>query len=212
MLSCSAAPGAIPRTRLVVIDGNDAITAALARLLADRGLRLEVGGSAADAADLAVRTGEPEAVPDLVVLVGPGLTSPTRWGPWRARGVPHLPVEYDEDVVIIGPVVAPGTACLGCLDLHRWDRLRHGVRRGDPPRRTPRHAGPRDVAAPRPDPIVATLGSGIAAMVARDLVLHRRHLPQVSLEVTSGAPEIAARRWERHPRCDCHLVGATMVL
>ena len=58
----------------------------------------------------------------------------------------------------------------------------------------------------------ATLGAGVAAMLARNLVLHRRYLPGLSLEVRLPDPHIVARHWVLHPRCDGHDTHVRMAL
>jgi hypothetical protein len=43
--------------------------------------------------------------------------------PWIASGTPHLYAGVIEATGVVGPLVLPGgTACAGCLDLHRTDR------------------------------------------------------------------------------------------
>lgn len=193
------------RTGLVVLDGGDRLTTTLARLLGDMGLRLEVGSDAADAADLALRAGETEAVPDAVVLAGTDRTRSPRWTTWRALGIPHLPLDWDRSRVTVGPVVVPGSPCLKCLDLHRHDVRRLGHARLVGPDRSGRHAD-------GPDGVLTALGAGLAALMVRNLILHRQYLPGVSLEVTLPDPCIAPRRWEQHPRCDGHGGHATIGL
>lgn len=190
---------------LVVLDGGDDVMAPLAPLLGNLGVRLEIGPTAADAVDLAVRAGERDAIPDLVILGGAGLRQPSRWATWRSLGIPHLPIECDRRAVSVGPVVVPGSPCLRCLELHR-----HDVRRlGPAPSTRPDRRGPDGEAA---DLVLATLGAGVAAMLARNLVLHRRYLPGLSLEVRLPDPHIVARHWVLHPRCDGHDTHVRMAL
>lgn len=191
----------LPRSGLVVLDGADDLTHVLAQLLGELGVRLEVGCVAADAVDLAVRAGDRDAVPDVVVLAGAGWGQPSRWATWRRLGIPHLPVEYDRRQVSVGPVVVPGSPCLNCLQLHRKETPRpaHGRQLGGASRNT-------DTA----DGVLTVLGAGVAALLTRNLLLHRRHLPGVSLEVILPDPRIVPRRWQLHPRCDGHNPPVTM--
>ncbi|QQS00071.1 MAG: hypothetical protein IPK37_14170 [Austwickia sp.] len=188
---------------LVVLDGSDSLTESLAPLLHDLGVRLEVGTTAADAVDLAVRAGDDEAVPDLVVLAGQAWVQPSRWATWRSLGIPHLPIDWERRRVSVGPVVVPGSPCLGCLALHRYDVRRSGRGTLARPDRNRPDGG---------DPVLATLGAGIAALLTRNLVLHRRYLPGLSLEVNLPDPHIVTRRWAPHPRCDGHIPQDRMAL
>lgn len=199
----TAAPPAPARasTGLVLIDGADGMTQALEPLIRGLGTRVVSGVDAADAIDLAVRSGERTAIPSLVILTGDSAARPARWATWRALGVPHVPVEFGVDTVCVGPVVVPGTACLRCVALHRHDVRRLDAHRGLPPLTAPPAA---------PDPTLTALGAGVTALITRNVLLHRRHLPGVGVELTLADPHVLPRRWEPHPRCDGHGPGATM--
>lgn len=203
-------PSKRQRASVVVVDGDGPLTDTLASLLAGPELQVERGTAAADAVDLAIRAGEPGAAPALVVLTSTPSAHAARavehdwaprWATWQARGIPHLPIQLDRHRVRVGPLVVPGSPCLHCLDLHRYDALRLGPGIG--------HAsGAGDAEAP--DAVLTSLGAAIAALVTRNLVLHRRHLPGVSLEVHLPEPRIVPRRWEPHPRCGTHDRRVTM--
>ncbi|MCA0435662.1 MAG: hypothetical protein M9891_10970 [Austwickia sp.] len=200
----SAPASTLRSTGLVVLDGSDGLVTVLSGLLHRSGMRLEIGQTAADGVDLALRAGDPDAIPDLVVLSGPDATATERWATWRALGIPHVLVEHDRRHVSIGPVVVPGSTCLRCVTLHRQDAWRLAP---------PAHRARRLTTYERtPDDVLVTLGAGVTAMLARNLVLHRRYLPDLSFEIRPPDPRIVPRSWSPHPRCDGHDLGVTMGL
>jgi bacteriocin biosynthesis cyclodehydratase domain-containing protein len=59
---------------------------------------------------------------DLGIAVGHYVLDPESYGFWLRRDLPHLPVLFGDDSVMIGPVVDGGrTACLYCLEHFRRD-------------------------------------------------------------------------------------------
>ena len=74
----SAPASTLRSTGLVVLDGSDGLVTVLSGLLHRSGMRLEIGQTAADGVDLALRAGDPDAIPDLVVLSGPDATATER--------------------------------------------------------------------------------------------------------------------------------------
>ncbi len=229
-------PDVSPRNagRWVVVDGRGALPAAVAALL--RGSlvgRVDTGPWAADVADAELRarrpgTGRadaPDGSPppggrvDLVVMVGRGGLDPLVGEPWRARGVPVLPVVDDGGRVVVGPLVTTDLAlpCLRCLQLARVDRDAHwpevmaqaAGRGGDRTRDGPPDGGPARW------PEVLSVAAGIAAMVANTALAApvagapgaRGAGAGVSVEVTMPWPRLDHRRWARHPACPGHTRG-----
>ncbi len=141
----------------------------------------------------------PSTVPALVVLVGRYALDAAAASPWRARGIPVLPVVLHGLEAVVGPVVVPHGPCLRCLDLARADR--------DPgwpallgqlvPAKV--GAGP-DVSG---ETTLVGLATSMTAMVAL-AVLDGQVLPVGrSLEVSLPWPRVRQRQWKVHPRCAC---------
>lgn len=137
--------------------------------------------------------------PALVVLVGRGAVDPVGAVPWRARGIPVLPVVLHAMESVVGPVVARGGPCLRCLDLARADL--------DPA--WPAVLGqlvPVTVGAGPEVSGETTLVALTAAMAAMVVlaVLDGHPLPTGrSLELSLPWPGVRQRQWRAHPRCSC---------
>jgi hypothetical protein len=138
-------------------------------------------------------------VPALVVLVGSYALDAAAASPWRARGIPVLPVVLHGLEAVVGPVVVPHGPCLRCLDLARadldpgWPALLGQL----VPARV--GAGP-DVSG---ETTLVGLATSMTAMVAL-AVLDGQVLPVGrSLEVSLPWPRVRQRQWEVHPRCRC---------
>ena len=137
--------------------------------------------------------------PSLVVLVGSGAVDSVTARPWRARGIPVLPVVLHGVEAVVGPVVVPDGPCLRCLDLARaeldpaWPALLGQlvpVAVG---------AGP-EVSG---ETTLVTMAAAMAAMVAL-AVLDGHAVPTGrSLELSLPWPAVRQRQWEVHPRCRC---------
>ncbi|MEO7235965.1 MAG: hypothetical protein ABIW80_11410 [Lapillicoccus sp.] len=237
-------PDAGPRNvgRWVVVDGRGALPPAVAALLRGSGVvRVDSGPWAADVADAELRAGRPltggPERPDgphptggpvaLVVLVGRGGLDPLVGEPWRARGVPLLPVVDDGGRVVVGPLVTsdPALPCLRCLQLARVDRDAHwpevmaqaAGRDGDRTRDGPADGGPARW------PEMLSVAAGVTAMVANAALVADAVVgvpgavgtrgagvsgAGVSVEVTAPWPRLDHRRWARHPACPGHARGA----
>ena len=138
-------------------------------------------------------------VPALVVLVGSYALDAAAAGPWRARGIPVLPVVLHGLEAVVGPVVVPHGPCLRCLDLARSDL--------DPgwPALLGQLVPPRVGAGPEVSGETTLVGvaTSMTALVAL-AVLDGQVLPVGrSLEVSLPWPRVRQRQWEVHPRCDC---------
>jgi hypothetical protein len=138
-------------------------------------------------------------VPALIVLVGSYALDAAAASPWRARGIPVLPVVLHGLEAVVGPVVVPHGPCLRCLDLARadldpgWPALLGQL----VPARV--GAGP-EVSG---ETTLVGLATSMTAMVAL-AVLDGQVLPVGrSLEVSLPWPRVRQRQWEVHPRCGC---------
>ncbi len=59
---------------------------------------------------------------DLGIAIGHYVLDPESYGFWLRRDLPHLPVVFGDDSVLIGPLVEPGRSpCLYCLEHYRRD-------------------------------------------------------------------------------------------
>lgn len=57
-----------------------------------------------------------------VVMVG-GAAAALQLAPFLRDDVPHLPIGFERDAAVVGPLVVPGrTPCLSCRDAHERDR------------------------------------------------------------------------------------------
>jgi hypothetical protein len=137
--------------------------------------------------------------PSLVVMVGSQAVDAAGAGPWRARGIPVLPVVLHALEAVVGPVVVPDGPCLRCLDLTRadldpsWPALLGQLL----PAKV--GAGP-DISG---ETTLVGLAASMTAMVAL-AVLDGQVLPVGrSLEVSLPWPRVRQRQWDVHPRCGC---------
>lgn len=142
---------------------------------------------------------------DLVVLTDFLVSDPRLVRGLHLAKVPHLPVRVRDGIGLIGPLVIPGmTSCLRCADLHRSDRdadwpavaaqLRGAV--GNADRATV--LATAALALNQVHRVIGAIGSGPDAP-------QRQPLPTLdtTLEFDVNAGTTTARRWSRHPRCEC---------
>jgi bacteriocin biosynthesis cyclodehydratase domain-containing protein len=140
---------------------------------------------------------------DMVVLSDYLVADPRLVRDLHAVGVPHLPVRVRDGTGLVGPLVIPGvTSCLACADLHRTDRdaawpavaaqLRDMIGTAD----RPTVLGTVAVALGQLQCIIAAV-RGPDAPGAPPSTLN------TTLEVDVSSNTILARRWSRHPRCQC---------
>ena len=143
------------------------------------------------------------ATTDLVVLSDFLVADPRVVRELHAAKVPHLPVRVRDGTGLIGPLVIPGTtSCLGCADLHRSDRdpdwpavaaqLRDTV--GSADRATV--LATAALALNQVHRVITTIGAG-------DSVSEPPPTLDTTLEFDVGTGTTTARRWSRHPRCNC---------
>lgn len=140
---------------------------------------------------------------DMVVLSDYLVTDPRLVRDLHAIGVPHLPVRVRDGAGLVGPLVIPGvTSCLACADLHRADR----------DAAWPAVAAQlRDVTGTADHPTVLATAAVALGQLQRIITAVRGAEPageppatlNTTLEVDVSKNTISARRWSRHPRCQC---------
>ena len=168
----------------VAIAGTGRFVELTARLLGETGIRVVVSDTSAPLI---------EAHPDLAIVVGHNVLSPSLHSVWLRRDVPHLPVLFTESAVHLGPGVEPGVGpCLACIEFHRRDadeawptiatQLLGRARRIEPP----------------------TLATEAAAAVCRMVMQRLETGPgdAHSLRIASNG-ERTRHAWETHPECTC---------
>jgi bacteriocin biosynthesis cyclodehydratase domain-containing protein len=146
----------------------------------------------------------PDESADLGILVGHYVLEPDSYGFWLRRDLPHLPVVFGDDSVLLGPLVEPGsTPCLFCLEHYRrdadasWSAIASQL------------WGRRSLAE------TALVSTEVAARVSRlvlgRLVLGRlnggrqpgRTLAARSFRLAVDTGEVTRRDWMPHPDCGC---------
>lgn len=140
---------------------------------------------------------------DMVVLADYLVADPRVVRDLHAVGVPHLPVRVRDGAGLVGPLVIPGvTSCLACADLHRADR----------DAAWPAVAAQlRDVTGTADHPTVLATVAVALAQLQRIITAVRGTEAageppatlNTTLEVDVRKNTISARRWSRHPRCQC---------
>ena len=139
---------------------------------------------------------------DLVVLTDHLVADPRLVRDLHDAGVAHLPVRVRDGAGLVGPMVIPGvTSCLGCADLHRSDRDAAWPVVAAQLRDTVGTADRATVLA------TAALALGQVESVIRavrgDLDRSPPTTLSTTLEFDVAAGSIVARRWPRHPLCQC---------
>ena len=173
------APPQAPATAVVIGAGETAEL--VKRLLIESGM--------------AVLADEPDASPEIAVIVAHYVIEPEVHGRWLRRDIPHLAVVFGDEVVRVGPIIRPGAGpCLYCLELHRTDS-------------DPSWPAIASQLWHRRSGIESSLvAAEVAATVAR-LVLARRIVhriePLTTIEIDAGSGERMLREWGSHPECGC---------
>jgi hypothetical protein len=188
------------RAAHLLVVGRGALPSAVAAQLRHAGVgTVRQGFEVADDWEQSVTGRLDPPVPALVVLVGSHAVDAAAAGPWRARGIPVVPVVLHGLEAVVGPVVVPDGPCLRCLDLARADR--------DPG--WPALLGqllPARIGAGSEvtgETTLVGLATSMTAMVAL-AVLDGQVLPVGrSLEVSLPWPRVRQRQWQVHPRCGC---------
>jgi bacteriocin biosynthesis cyclodehydratase domain-containing protein len=156
-------------------------------------------------ASVSVTSTVPDEPADLGIVVGHYVLEPDSYGFWLRRDLPHFPVVFGDDSVLMGPLVEPGrTPCLFCLEHYRrdadasWSAIASQL------------WGRRSFAE------TALVSAEVAARVSR-LVLRRlegapqpgRSLAARSFRLAVETGEVTRRDWMPHPDCGCVAIPET---
>jgi len=151
-----------------------------------------------------VRTGDDDAVPDLVVLTE--LTLPDLIEHLMRDRVPHLALRAAEAIGVVGPLVQPGrSACLRCVDLRKAD--------GDP--QWPKVLAQATFTRAQPqacDTVLAAMTAAVTSAQALAFIDRPGALPATAngtLEVLLPDWQWRRRTWAPHPACSCGAFPAT---
>lgn len=145
---------------------------------------------------------------DLVVLADSLVADPRMVRELHAERVPHLAVRVRDGTGLVGPLVLPGaTSCLTCADLHRRDRDAAWPAVAVQLRGTTGHADRATILATaalalnQVERVIAAVRGTVPAGRGGDLGPPPTLNATLELDLTTGS--IVARRWTRHPLCDC---------
>ena len=190
----------------ILITGVEALVAPIAVTLAGAGIghvdpTIDGRGRPAElVATIAAAAPETRVAPirsgtaTLVVLIGPRPPTSSA-GRWRRAAV--LTVGVRDGVVLVGPLVRPGTSpCWRCLELHRNDR--------DPS--WPVLAAQLATSRTNVETCALTTAITGAAYTAEEVLSYvdGRPVRTTAAAVEIGRPgEIRRRSWGVHPRCSC---------
>lgn len=144
---------------------------------------------------VAVLTDEPDASPEIAVIVAHYVIEPEVHGRWLRRDIPHLAVVFGDEVVRVGPIIRPGAGpCLYCLELHRTDS-------------DPSWPAIASQLWHRRSCIESSLVAAEAAATVVRLVLARRIVhriePLTTIEIDANSGERMQHEWGNHPECGC---------
>jgi bacteriocin biosynthesis cyclodehydratase domain-containing protein len=136
---------------------------------------------------------------DLGVVVGHYVLDPESYGFWLRRDLPHLPVVFGDESVMIGPMVEPGSSpCLYCLEHHRrdsdasWSAIASQLWGRRARSETP--LASTEVASRVARLVLGRLESGRPA---------RRTMSARSFQLATETGEVTRREWMPHPDCGC---------
>ena len=156
---------------------------------------------------------------DLGIVVGHYVLDPESYGFWLRRDVPHLPVVFGDDSVMIGPLVEPGTTpCLFCLEHYRrdedaswsaiasqlWGRQacsENALVSAEVAARVARLVLGRLESGRLPTERTPSRRTPLARTPAGTLLSGTRSARSFRLAVESG--EVTRRDWMPHPDCGC---------
>ena len=139
-------------------------------------------------------------VPDLAVIAG--RPDPVLLASLARDRVPHLVVDADEAIGVVGPLVVPGrSACVRCVDLSKagrdpaWPRILAQASDG---------SGPA-AAARACDSVLAAATAALAAAQSLAFIDRDREPAAVSatLEIVLPDWQWQRRGWAAHPACTC---------
>lgn len=74
-------------------------------------------------ADEGLDEADPRAPGGVAVVMVGGAAAALQLAPFLRDDLPHLPIGFEQDAAVVGPLVVPGsTPCLSCRDAHERDR------------------------------------------------------------------------------------------
>jgi bacteriocin biosynthesis cyclodehydratase domain-containing protein len=136
---------------------------------------------------------------DLGIVVGHYVLDPDSYGFWLRRDLPHLPVVFGDESVMIGPMIEPGNSpCLYCLEHHRrdsdtsWSAIASQLWGRRARSETP--LASTEVATRVARLVLARLESGRPAS---------RTMSARSFQLATLTGEVTRREWMPHPDCGC---------
>lgn len=136
--------------------------------------------------------------PDMAVLVAGEVLPGDEARSWALSGVPHLPVLTGPTRASVGPLVgAPEAPCLRCLDLTRRDHDPAWPGLLDQLSVRARAAGPAPL-----DHALAASVCGVVGILLQTRLVGRPVPAGVSWSIRLPSPQVVARRWAVHPRCE----------
>jgi bacteriocin biosynthesis cyclodehydratase domain-containing protein len=153
------------------------------------------------ASGMAIIADEPEARPEIAVIVAHFVIEPEDHGRWLRRDIPHLAVVFGDETVCVGPIIRPGAGpCLYCLERHRTDS--DSARPAMVSQLWQRRSG-----------LESTLVAHEVATTVARLVLAPRRAHRIepltalddsaTIEIDAATGERMLREWRGHPECGC---------
>ena len=188
----TAASAAALTSASISVVGRGPTVHRIARSLGDSGHRV------------ATSTGAPLHDADLAIVVGHYVLDPALYGHWLRRDIPHLPVIFGDNEVVVGPMIEPGSGpCLFCLERYRaeadpvwpaiaaqlWGRRSHAETA----------LTSRETAVRVTRLVSRRLASGMAAAAT-----------SVHLDPNSGTARLVT--WRAHPECGCIALSSSTAL
>jgi bacteriocin biosynthesis cyclodehydratase domain-containing protein len=190
----------VPPVHRVSIVGTGPTVERIATTLALAGVRVSVSSSVTESVTELATDDEC----DLGIVVGHYVLDPESYGFWLRRDLPHLPIVFGDESVMIGPMVEPGNSpCLYCLEHHRrdsdasWSAIASQLWKRRARSETP--LASTEVATRVARLVLARLESGRPA---------RHTMSARSFQLAVGTGEVTRREWMPHPDCGCVTVPA----
>jgi bacteriocin biosynthesis cyclodehydratase domain-containing protein len=136
---------------------------------------------------------------DLGIAIGHYVLDPDCYGYWLRRDIPHVPVVFGDDSVLMGPLVEPGNSpCLYCLEHYRRDADASWS------------AIASQLWGRRAASETALVSAEVAARVARIVLVRARSgrrpvrsMVGRSFRLAVDSGEVTRRDWMPHPDCGC---------
>ncbi len=148
-----------------------------------------------EAAGMALIPDEPDAEPEIAVIVAHFVIEPEDHGRWLRRDIPHLAVVIGDETVRIGPIIRPGAGpCLHCLERHHTD--------ADPAWPAMASQLWRRRSVLDSSLVAQEVATTVARLVLAQRVVHRIE-PLTSIEIDAATGDRMLREWQTHPDCGC---------